>query len=97
MQLKYRRIRDDAYAEGQRSFDQLSEAPTFRDFVVLYMAEGYKHSPNRVSICNSDPLAVGSRTAGNAAAGGGAAGTACSSSVRMTRCSEPSYRHGWIE
>lgn len=29
--------------------------PTFRDFVILYMAEGYKRSRNDVSICNSDP------------------------------------------
>jgi len=28
--------------------------PTFRDFVVLYIAEGYKRNRNRVSIANSD-------------------------------------------
>jgi hypothetical protein len=32
--------------------------PTFRDFVVLYIAEGYKRNRNRVSIGNSDPKVV---------------------------------------
>jgi hypothetical protein len=32
--------------------------PTFRDFVVLYIAEGYKRNRNRVSIGNSDPRMV---------------------------------------
>jgi hypothetical protein len=31
---------------------------TFRDFVCLYIAEGYKRNRNVVSICNSDPAVV---------------------------------------
>lgn len=34
------------------------KAPTFRDFVVLYIAEGYKRSRHTASICNSDPAIV---------------------------------------
>jgi hypothetical protein len=40
MQRKYRLLRDEAYAEGESSFDGLIADPTFRDFVCLYMAEG---------------------------------------------------------
>jgi hypothetical protein len=44
-------------------YDELVELPTFRDFVVLYIAEGSKRNRNRVEICNSDDrmvaLAVG--------------------------------------
>lgn len=32
--------------------------PTFRDFVVLYIAEGYKRSRNTVAIANSDPKVI---------------------------------------
>jgi hypothetical protein len=31
---------------------------SFRDFVVLYLAEGYKRGRNLVSICNSDPAVM---------------------------------------
>jgi hypothetical protein len=39
-------------------YDQLAEMPTFRDFVVLYIAEGYKRDRNRVQIGNSDERIV---------------------------------------
>lgn len=55
---KYRRLRDEAYLEGRRTFGQLSNDPTFRDFVNLFLAEGYKRSRNKVSIANSDPAIV---------------------------------------
>ena len=32
--------------------------PTFRDFVVLYIAEGYKRDRNRVQIANSDDRVI---------------------------------------
>jgi hypothetical protein len=63
MKRKYRRLREAAYREGVASFDRLCEDPTFRDFVALYIGEGYKRSRHCVAICNSDPavmrLAVG--------------------------------------
>lgn len=58
MQAKYRRIREAAYEQGRAEFDELRGLPTFRDFVVLYIAEGYKRSRNTVSLCNSDPAIV---------------------------------------
>jgi AcrR family transcriptional regulator len=58
MQLKYRRLREAAYAQGRGEFAGLAADPTFRDFVCLYIAEGYKRTRHNVSICNSDPAVV---------------------------------------
>jgi transcriptional regulator with XRE-family HTH domain len=55
---KWRRLRDAAYAEGQAAFDELCAEPSFRDFVTLYVAEGYKRNRNRVAIGNSDPTVI---------------------------------------
>jgi hypothetical protein len=54
MQAKYKTIRDDAYQQGWDAAPTLLQDPLFRDFVVLYLAEGYKRDRNKVSICNSD-------------------------------------------
>jgi hypothetical protein len=54
MRRKYRLLREAAYARGVEEYDELMKLPTFRDFVVLYIAEGYKRCRNVVSICNSD-------------------------------------------
>jgi hypothetical protein len=58
MQAKYRRLREAAYEQGQAEYDELLGVPTFRDFVALYIAEGYKRSRNTASLCNSDPAIV---------------------------------------
>jgi transposase-like protein len=58
MQAKHLNLRRGAYEQGRREFDGLSACPTFRDFLNLYMAEGYKRSRNVVSIANSDPAIV---------------------------------------
>jgi hypothetical protein len=58
MQAKYRGLRVGAYEQGRREFDGLSACPTFRDFLNLYMAEGYKRSRNVVSLANSDPAII---------------------------------------
>jgi hypothetical protein len=55
---KYRLLREAAYREGLDSFEELGCDPTFRDFVALYIAEGYKRDRNRVSIGNSDPAVL---------------------------------------
>jgi excisionase family DNA binding protein len=55
---KHRLLREAAYAEGAATFRELSVDPSFRDFVCLYIAEGYKRNRNRVAICNSDPAVV---------------------------------------
>jgi AcrR family transcriptional regulator len=58
MRAKYQRLREDAYEQGRVEYDEFVLLPTFRDFVVLYIAEGYKRSRNMTSICNSDPTIV---------------------------------------
>jgi hypothetical protein len=58
MQAKYRRLREAAYEEGRETFDELALDPSFRDFVCLYLAEGYKRHRNYVAVGNSDPAVV---------------------------------------
>jgi excisionase family DNA binding protein len=58
MQRKYRLLREAAYAQGMGEYEELAADPTFRDFVCLYIAEGYKRNRNAVSICNSDPAVM---------------------------------------
>jgi hypothetical protein len=58
MRRNYALRRAAAYVQGLVEFDWLAAEPTFRDFVCLYMAEGYKRSRNAVSVCNSDPAIV---------------------------------------
>jgi transcriptional regulator with XRE-family HTH domain len=58
MQLKYRGLREAAYDEGRSTFAELSADPSFRDFVCLYIAEGYKRSRNVVALANADPIVI---------------------------------------
>ena len=58
MQRTYALRRAAAYLQGRIEFGELTKEPTFRDFVCLYMAEGYKRSRNTVAVCNSDPAIV---------------------------------------
>lgn len=58
MSEKHRLLREEAYAAGVAEFDSLCEGPTFRDFVCMYIGEGYKRDRNCVAICNSDPAVV---------------------------------------
>jgi excisionase family DNA binding protein len=55
---KYRLLREAAYREGVEMYPNLINELTFRDFVCLYIAEGYKRSRHTVSICNSDPAVM---------------------------------------
>jgi hypothetical protein len=58
MQAKWRALREGAYAEGRATFAALAAEPTFRDFVCLYIAEGFKRTRHKVSIANSDPAVM---------------------------------------
>jgi hypothetical protein len=59
MQKKFRVLREEAYEDGRRSFPLLSASdPSFRDFVCMYIGEGYKRNRNTVSISNADPRVV---------------------------------------
>ena len=64
MQAKYRRLREEAYELGRWEFPRIARTPTFRDFVCLYIAEGYKRHgfPRKLGRCGNqsrgllDPL-----------------------------------------
>jgi hypothetical protein len=59
LRAKYSRLREAAYNAGLHSFHALArDYPTFRDFVLLFMTEGYRRSRNNVAIANSDPALV---------------------------------------
>ncbi len=58
VQAKYRLIREQAYELGRWEFPRLEPLPNFRDFVCIYIAEGYKKSRNNVSVANSDPAVI---------------------------------------
>lgn len=50
--------RDEAYKRGRDEFALLDSLPGFRDFVCMYIGEGYKRNRNRVSLGNSDPRVI---------------------------------------
>jgi hypothetical protein len=59
MRAKYSRLREHAYRTGIHCFDALvRDYAAFRDFVVLFMTEGFKRNRNVVSIANSDPAMI---------------------------------------
>ncbi|HEV7527844.1 MAG TPA: hypothetical protein VGO29_03010 [Solirubrobacteraceae bacterium] len=49
---------ESAYEEGLRSYDELVAQPTFRDFVCIYIVEGYKRDRRRVALANADPTVM---------------------------------------
>lgn len=53
-----KRKREAAYAEGVEMYPGLIKEPTFRDFICMYIGEGYKRSRHTVSLCNSNPAVV---------------------------------------
>ena len=55
---RFAAIRDAAYQRGWDEFALLDAEPGFRDFVCMYIGEGYKRNRNCVSLANSDPRVV---------------------------------------
>jgi hypothetical protein len=55
---KYRLLREAAYERGAAEFEALAQDLLFRDFVCLYIAEGYKLDRNVVSVSNADPAVI---------------------------------------
>jgi excisionase family DNA binding protein len=47
-----------AYEEGLCSFDDLAVQPTFRDFLCIYIVDGYKRDRKRVALANADPAVM---------------------------------------
>jgi hypothetical protein len=58
MQAKFAAIREQAYRQGREEAPELLKDFRFRDFVVLYTAEGYRRNRNTVSFGNSDPKMI---------------------------------------
>lgn len=54
-----RTARDLAYRQGWREFALLDAEACFRDFVCVYIGEGYERCRNTVAIANSDPRVIG--------------------------------------
>ena len=50
--------RDASYQQGVDEFVTLDAEPGFRDFVCMYIGEGYKRNRNRVALGNSNPRVV---------------------------------------
>lgn len=58
MQQRYKRKRDEARELGIWEFPRLCREPGFRDFVCMYIGEGFKRNRNTVSLANSDPAVI---------------------------------------
>jgi hypothetical protein len=56
---RFRVLREDAYQWGRDEFPVLDAEPGFRDFVCIYIGEGYKRNRNTVAVANSDPKVIG--------------------------------------
>jgi hypothetical protein len=55
---RYAALREDSYQQGLLEAPELLQDLSFRDFVVLYMAEGTKKRRNSVEFVNSDAQMV---------------------------------------
>jgi transposase-like protein len=53
-----RLIREAAYDRGLANIHHLETEPSFREFVCMYIGEGYKRNRNVVSLGNSDPAVL---------------------------------------
>jgi len=51
---KFKKLREDAYDLGIEQYNKFTKEKTFKDFVVIYLTEGYRRSRNSVSIANSN-------------------------------------------
>lgn len=52
---KYKALRDASYEIGISEYDSLMKDNTFRDFVMLYLTEGFRKTKNQVAVTNSNP------------------------------------------
>lgn len=51
-------LRRAAYDQGWNEFEELVTQPGFRDFICMYIGEGFKRDRNKVAIANSDPVVM---------------------------------------
>jgi transcriptional regulator with XRE-family HTH domain len=55
---RFEGLREAAYDEGVEEFLHWDSDPSFREFVCMYIGEGYKRCRNTVSIANSNPAVM---------------------------------------
>lgn len=56
---KCRKIRQEHYNEGLKLFSEFEKTiPFFRDFIILYLGEGFRKDKNIVGIANSSPQII---------------------------------------
>jgi transcriptional regulator with XRE-family HTH domain len=58
MQAKYAAMRQEAYAATNMRATELLQDLVVRDFVILYLAEGYRKQRNCVALSNSNPRII---------------------------------------
>lgn len=51
---KWQSIRDESYCKGYSEAPIVLQDPTIRDFIVMYLAEGYKKSRSAIDFTNTD-------------------------------------------
>lgn len=54
MRKKYKTLRDAAYSEGQCIYQQRKNDVSFRDFILIYLTEGFRKTQNSVQVANSN-------------------------------------------
>ena len=55
---RFKALRDAAYERGREEFAELDAESGFRDFVCMYIGEGYRRSRNTVALANSNPAVI---------------------------------------
>src|SRR4029077_2788724 len=53
-----RALSEAPYEEGLKSFQELAAQPTFRDFLCIYVSQGYKCDRTKVALSHSDPAVM---------------------------------------
>src|SRR4051812_23941679 len=51
---KFKKLRDEAYEQGLKDFNDLLKINTFRDFIIIYLTEGFRKSKNTAQVTNSN-------------------------------------------
>jgi len=52
---KFQALRDAAYTEGVRIYEERKDDPLFRDFITIYLTEGFRKGQNQVAVANCNP------------------------------------------
>ncbi len=55
---KHKKIRESYYQQGIEEYNKLKNNITFKDFIMIYLTEGYRKNKNVVDICNSNPRII---------------------------------------